>query len=73
MPKDVTFRKVSPGEQPQEPAPLTAEQFQAAQATIQLAMARSRVAIAGEQARLSQMEADFCELVLKFRTQPQKS
>jgi len=52
------------------PAPLTEQQLMATRSVIQVAMARERAVIAMAQAKIAQMEVDYCELELQFRSQP---
>ena len=54
----------------QKTQPLTEPQLMAIRSTIQVAMARERAVIAMAQAKIAQMEVDYCELELQYRSQP---
>ena len=67
------FGQIGPAEGSPEQAPrqpLTEQQLMATRSMIQVAMARERAVIALAQAKIAQMEVDYCELELQFRSQP---
>lgn len=69
--KEVDFGGIpADGDRAPRPERMTEAQLRVEQSVIELAMARSRAMIAVEQAKIAQMEADYHELVLKFKTQP---
>jgi hypothetical protein len=73
MTQEVDFKQQAQGEGSPEKAPrqpMTEQQLMATRSMIQVAMARERAVIAMAQAKIAQMEVDYCELELQFRSQP---